>query len=188
MIKQIASYGKMSRLPILHAWKRQSRRDPSKLYAVQLHQDGVLTCNCKGWINRASRDCRHVKELLEEAQMLLDYLDQEQLEKFDKPTVTICVSYKIDGQFGVDPDLDQTLRNLSKKHDGDSPSSGSGFGFRDMDFEFEDAKNAQIFKKEAEKIVEKRGHVYSFEEGSDQIISILEKTEYMGKVTGKIEI
>ena len=147
MIKKIASYGKMSRLPVLHAWKRESKSNPSKSYVVQLHQDGVLTCNCKGWINRASRDCAHVKELLGEAQILLDYLDQEQSEEFDKPTVRICVSYKIDGQFGVDPDLDQTLRNLAKKYDGDSPSSGSGFGLRDMDFEFEDAKNAQIFKK-----------------------------------------
>jgi hypothetical protein len=55
-----------------------------------------------------------VKELLGEAQILLDYLDQEQSEESDKPTVRICISYKIDGQFGVDPDLDQTLRNLAK--------------------------------------------------------------------------
>jgi hypothetical protein len=186
--KRIASYGKMSRLPIPHAWKRQSKSNPSKSYIIQLHQDGILTCDCQGWINRASRDCTHVKELLGEAQMLLEIFDQEQLEELDKPAVRICVSYKIDGQFGVDSDLDRTLRDLAEKYSGDSPTSGSGFGFRDADFDFGDPKNAELFKEEAKKIVGKRGHAYSYEEDDDQVMSILEKTEYKDKVTGKIEI
>ena len=67
-----ARYGEQSKNPVLKIWTRGSASNPDKPpYEIQLHNDGILTCNCRGWVNRASRDCRHVIVLKDEAQRFL---------------------------------------------------------------------------------------------------------------------
>lgn len=68
-----ARYGEQSRNRVIFRWHRASASHPDNPpYEIQLHDDGILTCNCNGWCRKATRDCRHVKDLLHEAQILLD--------------------------------------------------------------------------------------------------------------------
>lgn len=65
-----ATYGTQSRERIIAAWPRLSSAGTTT-YEIQLHSDGVLTCDCPGWVRRATRDCKHVKELKAEATRVL---------------------------------------------------------------------------------------------------------------------
>lgn len=63
--------GLMSRSTILKRWSVPSNSNPSKSYEVQLHDDGILTCNCRGWINHSNRVCHHVRDKHSAAQTFL---------------------------------------------------------------------------------------------------------------------
>jgi hypothetical protein len=93
-----ARYGEMSRNPVLKRWHVPSNSRPGHYYEIQLHDDGVLTCNCRGWINHANRVCIHVREKVSEANAFLsgqqivqqqtNYLDKEhKLDKFAQQVV-----------------------------------------------------------------------------------------------------
>lgn len=65
-IVMVAKYGRQSTAKVISAWPFKSSSGTTT-YETQLHEDGVLTCSCPGWVNRAVRECRHVKEKLYEA-------------------------------------------------------------------------------------------------------------------------
>jgi|GEM_PF-6471043 len=65
-----ASYGVQSTAKVISAWPRLSSKGTTT-YEIQLHADGVLTCNCPGWVTRRTRDCKHVKDLLFKAQSII---------------------------------------------------------------------------------------------------------------------
>lgn len=68
-----ARFGEMSRNRVLKTWYTPSRSTPNNPpYETQLHDDGILTCNCRGWINHPERICTHVRSYLGEAQRFLD--------------------------------------------------------------------------------------------------------------------
>ncbi len=71
-----ATFGEQSTNRTITQWHRASQSNPSaRPYEIQLHDDGILTCNCRGWTNKKDgqpRSCRHVRELLAEAQRYLD--------------------------------------------------------------------------------------------------------------------
>ncbi len=71
-----ATFGEQSTNRTLTTWYRNSQTNPdARPYEIQLHDDGILTCNCRGWTNKKDyqpRSCRHVRELLTEAQRYLD--------------------------------------------------------------------------------------------------------------------
>ncbi len=71
-----ATFGEQSTNRTLTTWYRASQTNPdARPYEIQLHDDGILTCNCRGWTNKKDyqpRSCRHVRELLADAQRYLD--------------------------------------------------------------------------------------------------------------------
>lgn len=79
-----ACYGFQSKEEIISAWPFSSSSGTT-VYEVQLHSDGVLTCNCPGWVNHPSRACKHVKEKLEEAELIFTSKKPPVFEKF-KPS------------------------------------------------------------------------------------------------------
>ncbi len=70
-MRKVARYGEMSTAEVISAWPYKSSKGTTT-YEIQLHSDGLLTCNCPGWVNRKSRDCHHVKEKVFESQQILD--------------------------------------------------------------------------------------------------------------------
>ena len=50
-------------------FKIQSKNDKSKIYTVQILDDGLATCNCKHWQFRSNNNlrfmCKHIKEVME---------------------------------------------------------------------------------------------------------------------------
>ncbi len=58
-----ARYGEQSTAKVISAWARKSSKGTTT-YEILLHSDGILTCNCPGWVQRSTRDCKHVKELV----------------------------------------------------------------------------------------------------------------------------
>lgn len=53
------SYGEQSREPIVQSFVKNGHK-------IALHKDGVLSCDCKGWIFKragVNRECRHVREV-----------------------------------------------------------------------------------------------------------------------------
>jgi len=65
-----AQYGIQSVAPVISAWPELSSKGTTT-YEIQLHSDGVLTCNCPGWVSRKTRDCKHVKNYQSKATMIL---------------------------------------------------------------------------------------------------------------------
>lgn len=52
-------YGEQSREPIVQSFFKNS-------HEIALHSDGVLTCDCQGWIYKrkgSDRECAHVREI-----------------------------------------------------------------------------------------------------------------------------
>jgi len=74
--------------------------------------------------------------------------------------ITISYSYKVPGKMGVDEKLDNKLRDLAEKNNGNCPNSGSGDGMRDLEFEFGEVSDAKVFREEAKKIVGDKGIFY----------------------------
>ena len=74
-MKKLARYGEPSREKVISAWAFPSSAGTT-IYEIQLHEDGILTCNCPGWVilrmGKDKRECKHVKEVLYEAQQILD--------------------------------------------------------------------------------------------------------------------
>jgi len=70
-MRVIAKYGLQSTEKVISAWPFASSSGTTT-YETQLHADGVLSCNCPGWVQRKSRDCKHVKWFLHDAQEILD--------------------------------------------------------------------------------------------------------------------
>jgi len=46
--------------PVISAWAFSSSAGTT-VYETQLHADGLLTCNCPGWIMHSNRICKHTK-------------------------------------------------------------------------------------------------------------------------------
>lgn len=72
----VASYGDMSTAKVISAWPFDSSSGTTT-YETQLHADGVLTCNCPGWVRAVNkvtgkRGCKHVREKVYESQSILD--------------------------------------------------------------------------------------------------------------------
>ena len=71
-----ATFGEQTTNRTLTTWYRASQSNPDRRpYEIQLHDDGILTCNCRGWTTKKDgqpRSCRHVRELLTDAQRYLD--------------------------------------------------------------------------------------------------------------------
>ena len=87
-----ARYGEQSVAKVISAWPFRSSSGTTT-YETQLHNDGILTCNCPGWVQRRSRDCKHVKEKVDEAQQILDGRKSPVFERMDgtqiKPQVVV---------------------------------------------------------------------------------------------------
>ncbi len=88
-----ARYGGPSSENVISAWPFSSSSSTTT-YETQLHEDGVLTCNCPGWVRATKklnysiraklpfkcdladgstfRSCKHVQEKVFEAQQILD--------------------------------------------------------------------------------------------------------------------
>lgn len=88
MVKIVeARYGEQSRERVISAWPFKSSSGTT-IYEVQLHSDGILSCNCPGWVVRRTRDCTHVKRKVSEAQLILDGKKSPVFEKMDGSQIT----------------------------------------------------------------------------------------------------
>jgi hypothetical protein len=65
---------------VISAWSEPNSKFTT-VYTVQLRADGVISCDCPGWVNMASKDkitgekvraCTHCRNHLNEAQEILD--------------------------------------------------------------------------------------------------------------------
>jgi hypothetical protein len=82
-MKMKATYGKMSKEKVISAWPFLSSAGTTT-YETQLHEDGVLTCNCPGWVRHVvngKRACKHVREVFSVASLIMDGVRQPEFIK-----------------------------------------------------------------------------------------------------------
>jgi iron only hydrogenase large subunit-like protein len=70
-----ATIGTQSRAKVISAWPFESSSGTTT-YETQLHEDGVITCNCPGWVNRIDketglRSCKHCREVKYDSSRIL---------------------------------------------------------------------------------------------------------------------
>jgi hypothetical protein len=69
-----ATIGSQSREKVISAWPFKSSAGTTT-YETQLHSDGVITCNCPGWVRHVKpdlrRECKHCREVKYEATQIL---------------------------------------------------------------------------------------------------------------------
>lgn len=78
-------YGEQSREPIVQSFFINN-------HEIALHKDGVLTCDCQGWIYKRAgvqRECRHVREIYGELK------HKETPPKTIKPSIEERLALKI---------------------------------------------------------------------------------------------
>lgn len=76
--KMIAKFGSQSKSKVIAAWAFKSSAGTT-VYETQLHEDGILTCNCPGWVRHVKkltngetfRSCTHVRQKLYEASEIM---------------------------------------------------------------------------------------------------------------------
>lgn len=69
-----ATIGSQSREKVISAWPFKSSAGTTT-YETQLHSDGVITCNCPGWVRNVKadghRECKHCREVKAEANAIV---------------------------------------------------------------------------------------------------------------------
>lgn len=78
-----ATYGKPSKAKVISAWPFLSSAGTTT-YETQLHEDGVLTCNCPGWVRHVlngQRGCKHVRGILPIASEIMSSLRKPEFIK-----------------------------------------------------------------------------------------------------------
>jgi len=95
-----ARYGEQSTAKVISAWARKSSSGTTT-YEIQLHEDGVLSCNCPAWVLRKTRDCKHVKELVYVAGEIMSgrrnpiWEQEEHVSSFTPPPLSRKASQKM---------------------------------------------------------------------------------------------
>jgi len=87
-----AHFGESSNQRVISAWPFKSSQGTTT-YETVLHDDGVLTCNCPGWtraINKVTglRGCKHVKEMVARADLIMSGSRKPEFVKSDGVTIT----------------------------------------------------------------------------------------------------
>jgi|GEM_PF-5186321 len=82
-----ARVGESSNRKVISAWPFKSSQGTTT-YETVLHEDGILTCNCPGWtraVNKETglRGCKHVKQMVSRAQLILDGKVRSEFVKSD---------------------------------------------------------------------------------------------------------